>query len=248
VNPATTLLIAAALPLGARLAPGGGNPLAPNPFFTPSRSVITAAAAAARPLVARLRRWIRFPAGGSAFPGRPSRLGVAVPVRLVVSIPAASRGLIPAARRGLILAASRGSSLSPASCPRVVARQRTSSAPPSRFGAPPLLCSSLRPPVAAPPGTARRGHLRPAVRPSPAARGSMSSAAPTHPPVACCPVLLVLHLLCSAAGSRPPAHASADVAAIHVVLANCFYSICKFAAYSLEANFLNSIASLSIHP
>ena len=57
----------------------------------------------------------------------------------------ASRGLIPAARRGLILAASRGSSLSPASCPRVVARQGTSSAPPSRFGAPPLLCSSVHP-------------------------------------------------------------------------------------------------------
>jgi len=105
-----------------------------------------AAAAGSSGQIRPFPSWIR-PVGGRisamAARHRPSRLGVAVPVRLVVSIPAASRGLIPAARRGLILAASRGSSLSPASCPRVVARQRTSSAPPSRFGAPPLLCSSI---------------------------------------------------------------------------------------------------------
>ena len=107
-----------------------------------------AAAAGSSGQIRPFPSWIR-PVGGRisamAARHRPSRLGVAVPVRLVVSIPAASRGLIPAARRGLILAASRGSSLSPASCPRVVARKRTSSAPPSRFGAPPLLCSSVHP-------------------------------------------------------------------------------------------------------
>ena len=66
------------------------------------------------------------------------------------------------------------------------------------------------------------------------------------PPVAVCSV----HRLSACRGGLISVCAwcpSANVAAIHV-LATCFYSICKFAAYSLEANFLNSIASLSILP
>ena len=66
------------------------------------------------------------------------------------------------------------------------------------------------------------------------------------PPVAVCSV----HRLSACRGGLISVCAwcpSADVAAILVVLANCFYSICKFAAYSLEANFLNSIP-VTINP
>ena len=140
----------------------------------------------------------------------------------------------PSDRRRVVAAAAAvlmpSSSSPPAAEPAVRPSRRPlpSRIRPSRLSSAPPVCRSRPCPS---PSAARGPHLCPSV----------------EPPIAVCSV----HRLSACRGGLISVCAwcpSADVAAIHVVLANCFYSICKFAAYSLEANFLNSIASLSIHP